>query len=86
MCTNTDSFMSVVSELFYLNQPEVLNSNYLRGLITLPHPALGSCGGGAEVGGVGQLCFGADTPEMVSNNISPPPLMCSCRPTRPTAI
>lgn len=82
MCTNTDSFMNVVSELFCSNQTEVLNSNYLRGLITLPHPALGRCGGGAEVGGVGQLCFGADAPEMVSNNISPPPLMCSCRPTR----
>lgn len=82
MCTNTDSFMSVVLELFYLNQTEVLNSNYLRGLITLPHPALGRCGGDAEVGGVGQLCFGSDAPEMVSNNISPPPLKCSCRPTK----
>lgn len=67
--------------IILLYQTEVLNSNYLRGLITLPHPALGRCGGGAEVGEVGQLCFGADAPEMVSNNISPP-LMCSCRPTR----
>lgn len=65
--------MSAVSELFYLNQTEVLNSNYLRGLITLHIPPLGDVGVVLRLGGVGQLCFGADAPEMVSNNISPPP-------------